>query len=128
MPDFKYGDSGIARRYSSAPRYVETAKAAIREMHRQVGTLMLDERGIAIRGLLIRHLVLPEGLAGTCLVMEFIASELSPDSYINIMDQYHPCFRAADHPPLNRRITTAEFSEAVAISRKEGLRRQDGFP
>jgi putative pyruvate formate lyase activating enzyme len=128
MPDFKYGESEIALRYSGAPRYVETAKAALREMHRQVGTLMLDERGIAIRGLLIRHLVLPEGLAGTRLVMGFIARELSPDSYVNIMDQYHPCFRAADHPPLNRRLTVAEFSEAVKIAWEEGLRRLEGFP
>jgi putative pyruvate formate lyase activating enzyme len=127
MPDFKYGESEIAQRYSGAPRYVETAKAALREMHRQVGTLMLDERGIAVRGVLIRHLVLPDGLAGTRQVMRFIASELSPDTYVNIMDQYHPCFKAVDHHPLNRRITTEEFNEAMAIAREEGLRRLEGL-
>lgn len=128
MPDFKYGDSEIARCYSDAPHYVETAQAALCEMQRQVGPLMLDERGIAVRGLLIRHLVLPEGLAGTRQVMGFIARELSPDSYVNIMDQYRPCFKAADYPPLNRRITAEEFNEAVAIAREEGLWRLDGFP
>ena len=128
MPDFKYGDSEVARRYSGVPRYVETTMEALVEMHRQVGPLTLDGRGIAVRGLLVRHLVLPGGLAGTRRVMEFIARELSPDTYVNIMDQYRPCFKAVDHPPLNRRITTEEFREAVAIAREEGLRRLDGFP
>ena len=126
MPDFKYGDSETAQRLSGIPRYVETAQEALREMHRQVGTLMLDERGIALRGLLVRHLVLPEGLAGTSRVMEFIASELSPDTYVNIMNQYHPCFKAAEYPPLNRRITMTEFNEAVEIAREEGIRRLGG--
>ena len=101
---------------------------ALREMHRQVGPLTLDGRGIAVRGLLVRHLVLPGGLAGTRRVMGFIARELSPETYVNIMDQYRPCFKAGDHPPLNRRITAEEFREAVAIAREEGLRRLDGFP
>jgi putative pyruvate formate lyase activating enzyme len=128
MPDFKYGESDIARRYSGAPRYVETAKAALAEMHRQVGPLLIDERGIAVSGLLVRHLVLPEGLAGTRQVMRFIARELSPDTYVNIMDQYHPCFRAGDYPPLNRRITAEEYDAALEIAREEGLWRLDGFP
>jgi putative pyruvate formate lyase activating enzyme len=127
MPDFKYGDSGTALRFSGAPHYVETAKEALKEMHRQVGDLVMDERGIALRGLLVRHLVLPAGLAGTHRVMEFIAREISPDTYVNIMDQYHPCFKAAGHPPLNRRITVDEFEEAVATARKEGIRRLDGI-
>lgn len=127
MPDFKYGDSAIAEQYSGVPHYVESAEKALREMHRQVGPLLLDERGVAVRGLLVRHLVLPEGLAGTRRVMGFIAREISRDTYVNIMDQYHPCFRAADHPPLNRRITSREFAEAVAIARAEGIRRLDGF-
>jgi putative pyruvate formate lyase activating enzyme len=127
MPDFKYGDSETAKRFSGAPHYVETAKAALREMHRQVGTLLFDERGIAVRGLLVRHLVLPEGLAGTRQVMGFIARELAPDTYVNIMDQYRPCFKAVDYPPLNRRVTMEEFNEAVAIAREEGLRRLDGI-
>ena len=127
MPDFKYGDSATAQRLSGAPHYVETAKAAFREMHRQVGNLLLDERGIAVRGLLVRHLVLPEGLAGTRMVVEFLSRELSPDTYVNIMDQYRPCYQAVDHPPLNRRITGQEFKEAVAIAQAEGLRRLDGI-
>lgn len=128
MPDFKYGDSAVAEQYSGVPHYVESAEEALREMHRQVGPLLLDERGVAVRGLLVRHLVLPEGLAGTRRVMGFIAREISPDTYVNIMDQYHPCFRAAEHPHLNRRITPEEFAEALAIARAEGLSRLDGFP
>lgn len=126
MPDFKYGDSATALRLSGIPRYFETAKEALKEMHRQVGDLVTDERGIAGRGLLVRHLVLPAGLAGTRKVMEFIAREISPDTYVNIMDQYRPCFQAAGHPPLDRRITRAEFREAVAIAREEGIRRLGG--
>lgn len=127
MPDFKYGDSETAVLLSGAPRYVEKACEALREMHCQVGDLMLDKRGIAVKGLLVRHLVLPAGLAGTRGVMRFIAREISPFTYVNIMDQYHPCFRAGDYPPLNRRITREEFSEAVAIAREEGITRLDGM-
>lgn len=127
LPDFKYGDNDIALRLSGAPHYVDTAKAALVEMHRQVGDLTVDAAGVATHGLLVRHLVLPGGLAGTRRVMRFIARELSPDTYVNLMDQYHPCHRAAEHPPLNRRMTRAEFDEAVAMAREEGLRRLDGI-
>jgi putative pyruvate formate lyase activating enzyme len=127
MPDFKYGDSATALRFSGAPRYVETAKEALKEMHRQVGELLMDERGIALRGLLVRHLVLPAGLAGTGEVMDFIARKVSPATYVNIMDQYRPCFKAHEYPPLNRRITSAEFDEAVTITRQKGLYRLDGI-
>lgn len=130
MPDFKYGDPAVAKRYSAAPNYTEIAKAAIKEMHRQVGDLLLDERGIAVRGLLVRHLVLPEGLAGTRVVMRFIAREVSPDTYVNIMDQYRPCYKALEHPPLGRRITREEYEEAVRIAIEEGITRlhgEDGY-
>lgn len=127
MPDFKYGDSETAISLSDAPQYVEIACAALREMHRQVGDLDLDEHGIARKGLLVRHLVLPAGLAGTRSVMRFIAREISAFTYVNIMDQYHPCFKAGDHPPMNRRITPEEFGEAVAIAREEGIARMDGI-
>jgi putative pyruvate formate lyase activating enzyme len=127
MPDFKYGDSATALLLSGTPRYVETAKASLKEMNRQVGDLVVDERGIAMRGLLVRHLVLPAGLAGTRQVMGFIAREISPDTYVNIMDQYRPCFKASEHPSMNRRITSGEFEEAVAIAREEGIRRLDGI-
>lgn len=126
MPDFKYGDSATALLLSGTPHYVETAKESLKEMHRQVGNLVMDERGIAVRGLLVRHLVLPAGFAGTREVMEFIAREISPDTCVNIMDQYRPCFRASEHPSMNRRITSGEFEEAVAIARAEGIRRLDG--
>ncbi len=127
MPDFKYGDSETAQQYSGAPHYVETAKAAVKEMHRQVGDLVLDDRGIALRGLLVRHLVLPDGLAGTRQVMGFIAREISSDTYVNIMDQYRPCYRAIDHPPLNRRITSHELDNAIMIAQEEGVWRLDGI-
>ena len=126
MPDFKYGENEIAFTLSGTPHYVDTAMEALREMHRQVGDLVTDELGIAVRGLLVRHLILPAGRAGTRQVMGFIAREISPDTYVNIMNQYRPCFQASA-PPMNRRITPAEFEEAVAIAREEGLRRLDGI-
>ncbi|MBI4691610.1 MAG: radical SAM protein [Nitrospirae bacterium] len=125
MPDFKYFDSLMALRYSNAKDYPDAAKAAIREMHRQVGDLVMDEMGIAVRGLLVRHLVLPERIAGTEGVVKFIAEEISKNTYINIMDQYHPCFRAFDAPPLNRKITDKEYKEAVRLAIDAGLRRID---
>ncbi len=127
MPDFKYGDDEAAKRLSNAPDYVGIARAAIKEMHHQVGDLVMDGRGIAVRGLLLRHLVLPEGLAGTKEVMSFIAGEISPDTYVNIMDQYRPCYKAYDNPPMDRRITGEEFDEAVRVATDEGLRRLDGI-
>lgn len=127
MPDFKYGDNNAAKKLSAVSDYVETAKQAIKEMHRQVGDLVIDKRGIAQQGLLIRHLVLPDGLAGTREVMRFIAKEISKNTYVNIMDQYRPCYQAFEHPPMDRRITGEEFEEAVRIAREEGLERLDGF-
>jgi putative pyruvate formate lyase activating enzyme len=126
MPDFKYADGAYAAEYSDAPDYPERAKAAIREMHRQVGDLVLDTRGIALRGLLVRHLVLPSGIAGTEEFARFIAEEISQNTYVNIMDQYHPCDRAFDHPPLDRLLTEREYSDALACAVKAGLRRIDG--
>ena len=127
MPDFKYGSNESAKKLSAAPDYVEITKVAIKEMHKQVGDLKMDKRGIAERGLLIRHLVLPEGLAGTWEVMKFIVNEISKNTYVNIMDQYRPCYKAFEHPPMDRRITGEEFEEAVRIAREEGLGRLDGF-
>jgi len=125
MPDMKYGDSAIARQYSKVRDYVEVNRAALKTMHDQVGDLLLDEHGIARRGLLIRHLVLPENLAGTAQVLDFVAQELSPDTYLNLMDQYRPCYRADEHPPLDRRLTRAEFEAAVALAAHRGLHRLD---
>jgi len=127
MPDFKYIDPEMARKYSDAEDYPEYAEAVIKEMHRQVGDLVTDQRGIAIRGLLVRHLVLPEGIAGTAGIVKFLAEEISKNTYINIMDQYHPCFRASDKPPLNRCITTQEYADAVQTAVDAGLKRIDGI-
>ncbi len=123
LPDFKYSDPDIALQYSKAPSYPDIAKAAIKEMHRQAGDLLLDEQGLAVRGLLVRHLVLPGGLAGTAEVMRFLAEDISRDTYVNIMDQYRPCYEAFVHPPLNRRITEEEFDEAVRLAKASGLHR-----
>lgn len=94
-------------------------------MHRQVGDLTLDENGIALRGVLLRHLVMPEGVGGTREIMRFIAKEISPDTYVNIMDQYRPCGNAYKYPPLDRCITHDEYEEALRAAREEGIRRFD---
>jgi putative pyruvate formate lyase activating enzyme len=124
MPDLKYGSSEVARRCSHVPDYVEVNRRAVREMHRQVGDLVLDERGVAVRGLLVRHLVLPGDLAGTDEVLAFVAAELSPDTYLSLMTQYRPCFRASELPPLDRRPTAQELQRAVDTADRLGLRRR----
>ncbi len=125
MPDLKYTDAEVAGKFSRAKDYPEIAKGAIKEMHRQVGNLVIDESGLAIRGLLVRHLVLPEGLAGTREAMRFLAKEISSNTYVNLMDQYHPCYKAYELPPLSRCITAEEYMEALKITREEGLSRFD---
>jgi putative pyruvate formate lyase activating enzyme len=125
MPDFKFWDPEIARRYLKAPDYPERARDAIREMHRQVGDLTMNENGIALRGVLLRHLVMPGGVAGTREIMRFIAKEISPDTYVNIMDQYQPCGNAYKYPPLDRCITHDEYEEALRAAREEGIGRFD---
>lgn len=125
MPDLKFMEGEVSHRYCRARDYPEKVRAAIREMHRQVGDLVLDHRSVAQRGLLVRHLVLPGGLGGTREAMRFLAWEVSPDTYVNIMAQYRPCGEAADHPPLNRRITGKEYEEALNIAREEGIHRLD---
>jgi putative pyruvate formate lyase activating enzyme len=125
LADLKYGDSEAARRYSRAPGYFEAARAAIREMHRQVGDLTVGADGLARRGLLVRHLVLPGGLAGTAAAMRFLASEVSAGTWVNLMDQYRPCYRASDYPELSRRPTGEELREAVREACAAGIRRFD---
>jgi putative pyruvate formate lyase activating enzyme len=127
MPDLKYSDDKIGQQYCNAEDYAQRAREAIREMHRQVGDLIMDERGIAQKGLLIRHLILPEDLAGTEDSMKFIAGEISKNTYVNLMDQYRPCYSANDYPPLNRGITREEFSRAVETAQALGLDRLDGL-
>jgi len=125
MPDMKYADEPTARRLSLVKDYPAINRAAVAEMHRQVGDLQIDERGIATRGLLVRHLVLPNGLAGTAEIVNWLAKEISPNTYINIMAQYRPCYRAHEFPELARRITVAEYAEAVRLARAAGLHRLD---
>lgn len=126
MPDAKYSDWQKAETYSKAPDYPRVMKEALAEMHRQVGDLQIDVKGIAQRGLLIRHLVLPYDLAGTRETMRFIAREISPDTYVNIMDQYRPCYQARRYPLLTRRITAEEYEKAIDGALTEGLSRGFG--
>jgi len=125
MPDMKYADEKTAERLSGIKDYPRMNQAAVREMHRQVGDLRIDEYGVAQRGLLVRHLVLPERLAGTGEVARFLAREVSTDTYLNIMAQYHPCYKAYEIPSLARPVSESEFSEAIALARRQGLSRLD---
>ena len=124
MPDAKYGVEEEAKKYSNAPCYPQIMKRALKEMHRQVGNLKVDGNGIAQRGLLIRHLVLPHSLAGTAEVIRFIAEDISKDTYVNIMDQYRPCYRASNFSLLSRRITREEYASAIEIATSLGLESQ----
>jgi len=123
MPDIKYSDNGHSKRYSGAPEYWDVVRSAVREMQRQVGDLLEDREGVARRGLLVRHLVLPGRIAGSKRVIEFIAREISVDCYVNVMDQYRPSYRAEGIPALNRCITADEFDEVIVYARKLGLHR-----
>jgi len=125
MPDFKYMDPEMSGKLSGAADYPEAAMAAVREMHRQTGDLVLDRNGIAQRGLLVRHLVLPNNIAATDRVINFIA-DLSRETYINIMDQYRPEYSASECFDLRRRVTLQEYDEAVAHAVRQGLARIDG--
>ncbi len=122
LPDAKYADDAVARRISGFPRYVAHNRAALREIYRQVGAeLVLDEQGIARRGMIIRHLVLPGGLAGTADVMRWIAAELSPLVHVSIMDQYFPAYKVLDDPILGRKITSEEYEAALEAFDVAGL-------
>jgi putative pyruvate formate lyase activating enzyme len=125
MPDMKYGDSANGRKLSKIPNYVAINQAAVREMHRQVGDLILDEDGIAQRGLLVRHLVLPNGLSSSTRVFKFLADEISPDTYINVMGQYRPAFKADEVHAINRRPSSAELDKAYQAASQAGLHRFD---
>jgi len=127
MPDAKYWDPEVGERCSGVPDYPEVMRAGLREMHRQVGDLALDDEGVATRGLLVRHLVLPEGLSGSEGVLGFLA-ELSQDTYVNIMGQYHPCFRHREDPRLGRSPSAEEMRQAFDIAERVGLRRLDERP
>jgi putative pyruvate formate lyase activating enzyme len=123
MPDAKYGSDEMALKYSLAPQYTHFMKSAIREMHRQVNDLVLDEEGIAVQGLLVRHLVLPAGAACTAEVVRFLAEEVSPSTYLNIMSQYRPEYNACRFPELSRPLSGQEYSDALRLGARAGLTR-----
>lgn len=125
MPDAKFFSPETARRYCQARDYPECSRQAILEMHRQVGDLKIDDKAVAVRGLLVRHLVMPEDLAGTRQWMEFLAREVSPNTYVNIMDQYRPCGDVMAHPELQRPITPKEYEAALEAARQAGITRLD---
>lgn len=126
MPDFKFWNAETAQDTCNAPEYPEVAQKAIIEMHRQVGDLQIDEAsGLAYRGMLVRHLVLPGGLAGTAKVMSFLADELSRDTYVNVMSQYRPCGRAGDMPALAVSLSPMEYEQAVREAKASGISRLD---
>jgi putative pyruvate formate lyase activating enzyme len=123
MPDLKYADPLHARRLSGAPDYPEVARTALREMHRQVGDLEVGADGVARRGLLVRHLVLPGDQSDTEACLRFLAEEISSDTYVNVMDQYRPLYRAHRRPEVARPLRPAEFEAAMATAQSVGLRR-----
>ncbi len=124
MPDFKYADDDYAAKYSDAPDYWEAATAALIEMHRQVGDLMIED-GIAVKGLLIRHLVLPGNIAGSKQCFEFIRKKISANSYVNVMAQYHPAYNAHKYPKINRYLKPSELQQALTCLRSAGLKQCD---
>lgn len=125
MPDFKFWDAGWAHRFCNASDYRECVTAALRKMHRQVGDLIIDSSSLAAKGLLVRHLVMPGDAAGTREVMNFLAKEISIDTYVNIMDQYRPCYKAGEDILINRPIMNGEYEMAIKWAEKAGLTRLD---
>jgi len=125
MPDAKFAHAEVARVLCEAPDYPEVNRAALREMFRQVGDLEIGGDGLAVRGLLVRHLVMPQDMAGTSETMEFLAQEISTDTYLNLMDQYRPCAGARHAPAIDRPVTAAEMTEARHAARMAGLERLD---
>lgn len=121
MPDMKYSDTGAAKQLSSAPDYPRKNKSAVKEMHRQVGDLQI-EKGLATRGLMVRHLVLPNNMAGSAEIIDFLADNISSNTAINVMDQYRPCYMAQSNSRINRRPTPGEFEKARAYAENKGLR------
>jgi len=130
MPDFKIWDGATAKKLLLAENYPQAAREALRRMHQQVGDLILDEKGLALRGLLVRHLVMPNDLAGTREIMRFLAQELSPHTYVNLMAQYRPAGLVLSRPEryaeIDRQITPQEYTKAARLARREGLHRFDG--
>ncbi|MCX5846601.1 MAG: radical SAM protein, partial [Deltaproteobacteria bacterium] len=127
MPDFKFWEARWSEKFCKAPDYRKIATAAIKEMHRQVGDLLIDESGIAEKGLLVRHLVMPNDVSNTGEVMTFLADKISEDTYVNVMDQYHPCGKVFGDTTINRRITRNEYISALRSAKEAGLHRLDSW-
>ena len=125
MPDFKFWSAESARKYCRAPDYPQVARQAILAMHGQVGNLQLNRAGIACRGLLVRHLVMPGGLEETRAILHFIARKLSEDTYVNVMEQYRPCGEAHRYESINRSLRHEEYEQALSIASQAGLKRLD---
>jgi putative pyruvate formate lyase activating enzyme len=121
LPDAKYADDDLAREFSGFDNYVQTNRDALQEMYRQVGELVMDGADIAVRGMIVRHMVLPGGVAGTRRVLHWIATELSPSLHVSLLAQYFPAHRALDHPLLGRKLTWEEYDEAIAAFMDTGL-------
>ncbi len=120
MPDIKFMNSNLSQKYLNAWNYPEVVKKAVKEMHLQVGDLVVKD-GIAVKGLLIRHLVMPQGIENARQVLEFIVNEISARSYVNIMDQYYPCYKSSQFPEINRKITAQEYFQVVKIAQELGI-------
>jgi putative pyruvate formate lyase activating enzyme len=121
LPDMRYADSQMSKTHSNAPDYPKYNQATVKEMHRQVGVAQINDEGIIKRGLIIRHLVLPNGISGTEKTMKFISEELSQDSYISLMSQYTPYYKAHEFKSVSRKITLEEYEEARNAMHKYGL-------
>jgi putative pyruvate formate lyase activating enzyme len=123
MPDMKYADETIAKKYSRVPNYPKINQTAVLEMYRQVGDLVMDENGIAVKGLLVRHLIMPDDIAGTENIIKFLAEKVSRNVYLNLMDQYWPAYQANRYPEINRRVSQSEIKKAIDIARAMDLQR-----
>ena len=127
MPDFKYWDEEKSKRYLKSPKYPDTARKAIKEMYRQAGDLVMDDKGLARRGVLVRHLVMPGALEDSREIMQFLSQEISPFTYVNIMNQYHPTHKvdSENYPEIDRRITAQELNQTYQYAKEAGLSRFD---
>ena len=125
MPDFKFWEEKWSDRYCGAPDYRDVVITAVKEMHSQVGDLVMDEQGVAVKGLIVRHLVMPGDVSGTARIMDFLAKEISANTYVNVMDQYRPCGKAHNDEFVNRRLRSEEFRRALDAAIKAGLKRLD---
>lgn len=125
LADFKVWSEEVAEKYLRARDYPEVARKALKEMYRQVGNLVCNEQGLAVRGLLVRHLVLPEGLGGTKEILHFLKEEISPEVHLNLMGHYHPAGKALAYPPLDRHLKRHEYEEALEVATRLGFKNLD---